>query len=113
MIKTTTCVTLICDADPGCDWTDEHDGFTPHYESEQAARKSAAEDGWAVDGARDVCPRHAVAAVCAAEGHDWSGWLDCRCEGRVAEHGITGCPQWRSCERDHCWAREERPVVPA
>ena len=108
-----TCYTLVCEADPQCDWWETSaDGFDPHFPTAEEAREYAAEAGWLLDADRTVCARHATEAKCRAEGHDWGEWKPFRCDGRLPEHR-DGSWEARLCVRNHCQQQEQRQAVPA
>jgi len=97
-----TCYTVSCDAcRSGLEDRDE--GFTPHFDTEDAAIGSAADDGWHVDiDGHLYCPRCIAAVHCLTDGHDYGPWIPCHCAGRVPGHDTHGCGLFRSCCRDGC-----------
>lgn len=111
-VRTMTCIVVSCGT---CGNQQHGDDFTPHYESLVQAKEVM--DGWAwPDPQTAVCPDCRVRAACAQDGHQWSEWRPCLCDGRIPGHELT--PQdLRNCERSigedergFCLANERRPV---
>ncbi len=80
MIRSETCFTIACDADPECDPWEEGPW---HFRSAEAAIEWAASNEWTGAGETTVCPEHTRRAHCAAVGHRWDRWWDSTLEDEV------------------------------
>jgi hypothetical protein len=81
-----------------------HDGgYTPHFDTADAALAAALDLGWRLDSDGAVfCNNCLDIATCLAEGHDYGPWEPCWCHGRLPDHALGGFGLFRTCRRDGC-----------
>ncbi len=75
------CWVLVCDA---CrtELHDPDEEFVPHFDTVDAATDHALTQGWQLDTDGHTYCHHCVAiATCLADGHDYTPWMPCVCQG--------------------------------
>jgi hypothetical protein len=92
------CYTLTCDS---CrHLLETPDGYTPHYDSPDAALDDALHEGWQLDtDGHLICDRCVATAACAVDGHDFTPWWPCPCRALIPDHAAHGCGLLRICHR--------------
>jgi hypothetical protein len=87
MIRTETCLIVICDRchTPAGNQDEDFEGEV-HFRSFNEAAEQLPE--WRLDLARGhaVCDTCVVDEECATCGHDFGEWRNCRCRGAIAAH---------------------------
>lgn len=101
-INSRRCYVVTCDAcRTGLEDRDE--GFIPHFDTEDAALAYALDDGWHIDvDGHLYCRRCVAIAWCLTDGHDYTPWMPCACQGAYPDHALWGCGLLRYCQRDGC-----------
>ena len=105
------CYTVACDA---CRTSleDRHEGYLPHFDTEDTAIASALEQGWRIDTDGNLyCQRCLDLARCLTDGHDYGPWIPCHCHGRIPDHALWGCGLFRTCQRDGCAITEDTDLA--
>ena len=100
------CWVLVCDS---CrtDLEDPDNDYVPHFDTLDAATDYALTVGWQLDADGHAwCRSCVVIATCVTDGHDYTPWMPCVCQGREADHALFGCGLLRYCQRDGCDAAE-------
>ncbi len=96
------CWVLVCD---GCrtELYDPDGEFVPHFDTEDTALAYALDRGWRIDTVGALfCDRCIALALCVADGHDYTPWLPCACQGSHPDHALWGCGLLRYCQRTGC-----------
>ena len=101
-----TCWVLACDA---CrtHLQDPDEDYTLHFDTLDAATDYALTVGWQLDtDGHAWCHRCVAIAVCLTDGHDYTPWMPCACNGTHPDHALWGCGLLRYCQRHGCDAAE-------
>lgn len=137
-ITTITCYRADCDecGNPLLANTVDDGEVAPHWETPELALANIYGDpdidrddtdsrylqlvGQQLSDGRLLCGRCNAKRLLAERGHNWSEWVRCNCydpaQGRrlIDRHEQAGqCHEYRTCDRAHCWKREERPAATA
>ena len=105
-IERRICYVVACDA-CRAELQNDDEGYIPHFDTSDAATNAAVDEGWHVDvDGRLYCPRCIAIAWCLTDGHDYTVWMPCICQGRHPDHALFGCGLLRYCQRDGCDAAE-------
>lgn len=121
MIRTVTCVTVICDRCKESAGAQDDEAIGEiHFTSPAEAAEHL--PGWRLDPVRGqaVCPGCLVDEECATRGHDLDEWRDCACRGGNTAHRAemtvdailtSTCPlRVRRCQRCHHYSETDPPL---
>ena len=100
------CYSMVCDA---CrrPLEDRDNDFVPHFDTPADATDYAQILGWQLDiDGTTYCHRCVAIATCLTDGHDYTPWMPCACQGRHPDHALFGCGLLRYCQTDGCDAAE-------
>jgi hypothetical protein len=77
--------------------------YVVHFDTADDATTYVTEHGWTLTENGDPrCTRCTARLHCDRDGHDYSPWHPCACQGRVPDHALYGCGLFRFChDCDH------------
>ena len=105
------CYVVSCDA-CRADLHSDDEGYIPHFDTADAAIGHAADDGWHLDiDGHLYCPTCIAVARCLTDGHDYTPWMPCCCNGSHPDHALFGCGLLRYCQRDGCDAADSATLA--
>jgi hypothetical protein len=101
-IERTRCYIVTCDT---CHTTFDETGadYVVHFDTPDEAIGYITEHGWTLtDTGEPRCHRCTTASHCARDGHDYTHWHPCACQGHIPDHTLYGCGLFRYCrDCDH------------
>ena len=106
-----TCHVAECDA-CRASLEDHDEAYVPHFDTTDAAIDAAVDQGWILDHDGTLyCPRCVALARCTSDGHDFTPWMPCVCQGSHPDHALWGCGLLRYCERLGCQHAESATLA--
>ncbi|QYN36252.1 hypothetical protein K1T35_02660 [Pseudonocardia sp. DSM 110487] len=96
-IDHTRCYVVTCDT---CRTTFDETGadYVVHFDTPDEAIGYITEHGWTLtDSGEPRCLRCTARIGCDRDGHDFSLWHPCACNGRIPDHALYGCGLLRFC----------------
>jgi hypothetical protein len=77
--------------------------YVVHFDTPDEAIGYITEHGWTLtENGAPRCNRCTASIRCGRDGHDYSPWHPCACQGHIPDHALFGCGLFRYCHTcDH------------